>query len=175
MRANFVLFPAAVVLSAAPIASVNAKVFMNTQQAQRVMFPGASFTSHSMTLSDTEAAGLERKTGSPLRDHKLEVWEASTGGWFFVDHVLGKDDVITYAVALTDNGAVRQVEILECLADYDTVTMPEWRAQFHGRVAGDNFSDIQTISGTTLSSRHIIEGVKRVLQTHALIIKSSDG
>jgi hypothetical protein len=173
MRAHFLLIPAAIVASATPIASAHAKVFMNTKQAQRLMFPGASFAPHFVTLSETESAGLERKTGASLQDRKVEVWRASTGGWFFIDHVLGKDDVITYAVSLTDAGAVRQVEILECLADYDTVTMPEWRAQFQGKTAGDNFNDVETISGTTLSSRHITEGVKRILATHALIIKSS--
>jgi hypothetical protein len=148
---------------------------MSTKQAQRMMFPGARFTPHLATLSETEAAGLESKTGVAPQDRKVEAWRVSTGGWFFIDRVLGKDDVITYAVALTDAGAVRQIEILECLADYDTITLPAWRAQFQGRVAGDNLNDIETISGTTLSSRHIIDGVKRVLATHALMIKTSDG
>jgi hypothetical protein len=174
MRAHFFLIPAALIASATPIASAHAKVFMNIKQAQRLMFPGANFTPHFVSLSETEAAGLQRQTGARPQDRKVEVWRASSGGWFFVDRVLGKDDIITYAVALTDAGAVRQVEILECLADYDTITMPEWRAQFQGRVAGDNFNDIEVISGATLSSRHIIEGVKRILVTHALVMKTSD-
>ncbi len=169
MRAHFFLIPAALVASATPIAA-HARVFMNIKQAQHLIFPDASFTPHFVTLGETDA----RQTGAAPEDRKGEVWRVSTGGWFFIDHVLGKDDVITYAIGVTDAGAVRQIEILECLSDYDTVTIPEWRAQFQGKVAGDTFADVQMISGTTLSSRHITEGVKRILRTHALLIKSGD-
>ena len=43
----------------------------------------------------------------------------------------------------------------------------QWRAQFVGKSASSPLelnNDITNISGATLSSRHVTEGVKRVLQ-----------
>jgi hypothetical protein len=49
--------------------------------------------------------------------------------------------------------------------------MPEWRAQFTGRKDGElrRKGDIENISGTTLSSKHITEGVIRMLATYARV------
>jgi Na+-transporting NADH:ubiquinone oxidoreductase subunit NqrC len=47
---------------------------------------------------------------------------------------------------------------------------PRWRAQFSGKSSGSALrldSDIQNISGATLSCRHITEGIKRLLAIHA--------
>lgn len=143
MRVQFFLFPAALV-AAAP---TQARVFMTLDQAQQAMFPGAAL--HELV-----------STGTPTR-----TWNVSTGGWFILDQVEAKGDIITYAVALDADGTLRSLEILECAADYDTVTMPRWRRQFVGRQAGDPLNDVRTITGATLSSRHITEGVRQILST----------
>ena len=146
MRAQFFLIPAAVVACA----PAQAKVFMSVDQAQRAMFPHGSF----------------RELPVPARTGAFErSWKVSTGGWFIVDQVEGKGDLITYAVALDADGTVQGLEILECAADYDTITMPRWRHHFLGRQAWDALRDIKMISGSTLSSRHITEGVRRILST----------
>ena len=47
-----------------------------------------------------------------------------------------------------------------------------WREQFRGKRYGASLklnSEIQNISGATLSSRHITDGVKRLLATYALV------
>ena len=52
----------------------------------------------------------------------------------------------------------------------------KWRAQFAGKDARAPLKldvDIKNISGATLSSRHITDGVKRLLATHALVLASS--
>jgi hypothetical protein len=92
------------------------------------------------------------------------------GGYFIVDEVVGKHEFITYALALADNGAVRQIEILDYRENYGfEVRSPAWRAQFVGKTSADPFSldaDIRNISGATLSCRHLTEGVRRLLATH---------
>ena len=48
-----------------------------------------------------------------------------------------------------------------------------WRAQFVGKRADAPLklgADIKNISGATLSSKHITDGVKRLLVTHALVL-----
>jgi len=169
MRYQFFLIPAAIVA----VAPAQAKIFMNEEQAQQVLFPGGRFTPQFLTLTESQARGISQKAKAPVHSRDVRAWRATTSdgsdGWFFLDQVEGKGDWISYAVALDGEGGVVGIEILECVADYDTITMPQWRAQFIGREAGDPMYDVETISGSTLSSRHITEGVRRILATHALI------
>jgi Na+-translocating ferredoxin:NAD+ oxidoreductase RnfG subunit len=102
------------------------------------------------------------------------VWKSSTGGWFIADQVVGKHDFIPFALALDEHGAVKDVEILEYRETYgDQVRNANWRAQFTGKTHGAPLKigdDIKNISGATLSSRHITDGVKRLLATYALVL-----
>jgi len=144
------------VLLAAPVVlcvpAAHATVYLSVEQAQQSLFPGAAFTP------------------VPL-DRKERVWRASSGGWFVLDKVLGKHELITYAVALDAAGAVRGVEILEYRESHGgEIRDPEWRAQFSGKSARDPLEldrDIRNISGATLSCRHVTDGIKRILALHA--------
>ena len=52
---------------------------------------------------------------------------------------------------------------------------PKWRAQFHGKTTAQPVeidADIKNISGATLSCVHITDGVRRLLHTHALVLKN---
>jgi hypothetical protein len=174
MRLRFLLVPPALIASAGIVPPASAKVFLSLADAQRLMYPRETLAQRFSTLTDAQAHEIARESRAEVHDKDIRAWQASSGGWFFIDRVYGKDDWITYAVALTADGSVRQIEILECLADYDTITMPEWRAQFIGRKAGDKLLQIETISGSTLSSQHITEGVRRVLTTHAHLFKNKN-
>jgi hypothetical protein len=171
MRSAFFLIPAALI-AAAP---ATAKTYMTVRQAQARMFPGATLKPQFTKLDQWQASAIARASDAAMHSNDIKAWRASSGGWFVLDQVKGKDDWVSYAVALDDTGAVRQVEILECLSDYDAITMPEWRAQFVGKKHGDAFDRIETISGATLSSRHLAEGVKRVVETYAIALKPGEG
>jgi hypothetical protein len=102
------------------------------------------------------------------------TWKAHAGdrllGLFVLDHVIGKHLYIDYAVALDTSGRVTRVEILQYRESYGgEVREPGWLAQFVGKTSGSPLkvgSDIRNISGATLSSQHLTEGVKRVLSTY---------
>ena len=84
--------------------------------------------------------------------------------------MIGKHLYIDYAVALTPNGAVHSVEILQYRESYGgEIRGPSWLAQFVGKTSGSALKingDIRNIAGATLSSTHITEGVKRVLAAY---------
>jgi hypothetical protein len=171
MRFQFLLCVPAIVASA----PVVAEDFLTLQQAQALLFPGAQFTPSDFVLSDDQIAQLLRETQAPLFRRQIKAWRVSSGGWFFLDQVIGRDDRITYAVGLDANGAVTGVEILTCLQKYDGIRRPDWLAQFVGKQYSNNadlMNQISTISGSTLSTTHITEGVKRVLATYALFMAS---
>jgi len=77
-------------------------------------------------------------------------------------------------VALGADGKVRQLEILEYREAYGSeVRNPRWRAQFTGKQHGDSVrigDGIQNISGATLSSEHLTDGIRRLLATYAIAI-----
>ena len=102
------------------------------------------------------------------------VWKAEAGGrvagFFIFDRVVGKHLYIDYAVALTPNGAVHSVEILQYRESYGgEIRSPSWLAQFVGKTSGSSLkinSDIRNIAGAILSSTHVTEGVQRVLAAY---------
>lgn len=173
MKPNlFLLAPAAIL--GAPIAG-HAVVYLNVEQAQRAIFPGANFTAAHLTLTSEQRKAIESASGVPARRPAVKAWRTNSGGWFIVDEVLGKHEFITYAVGIDAGGAVRGIEIMEYRETYgDEVRNPKWRAQFHGKTKAARLkldADIKNISGATLSCRHIADGVKRLLALHDVVLR----
>ena len=173
MRARFLLLPAATLAIVSP---VHATVYLSVEQAQTLLFPGASFTPTFLTLTDAQASAIEKASDANVLDRQVRAWRASTGGWFIADEVVGKHEFIPFAVGIDANGAVKGVEILEYREAYGGEVMnPKWLAQFAGKKDDDALVDggtIKNISGATLSSKHITDGVRRLLATHAIMLAS---
>jgi hypothetical protein len=176
MKSRFLLIPAYALVVAAP---VQATVYLSVEQAQALMFPGATFTPDFATLTPEQMKAIEKATDVNVLSPSLKVWRVSTGGWFIADQVVGKHEFIPFALALDDKGAVKSVEILEYRETYgDQVRNEAWRAQFLGKTHDAPLKlgkDIQNISGATLSSRHITDGVKRLLATYDLVLSRKPG
>ena len=85
----------------------------------------------------------------------------------FIDQVIGKHEFITYAVGISKEAKVVGVEILEYRESYGhQVRREAWRRQFIGKNKTSELElnkDIKNLSGATLSSAHITEGVRRLL------------
>ena len=138
--------PAVAVISvSAPAYAVQ---YLSVGEAQKLAFPSATFT--------------EVQPG--------RVWKASSGGLFVLDHVIGKHLFIDYAVSLDRAGRVHRVDILQYRESYGgEIRSPSWLAQFVGKTASSPLkvgSDIRNISGATLSSQHVTEGIKRILAAY---------
>ncbi|WP_267221108.1 FMN-binding protein [Dyella silvae] len=171
MKSRFLLIPAYALVVAAP---VQATVYMSVEQAQAQMFPGATLTPDFVTLTPEQMKSIEKACDVNVLSPNLKAWRVSTGGWFIADQVVGKHEFIPFALALDDKGAVKSVEILEYRETYgDQVRNEAWRAQFTGKTHDAPLKlngDIKNISGATLSSRHITDGIKRLLTTYDLVL-----
>jgi len=127
--------------------------YMSVEEAQKHAFPSASF-------SEVQAG---------------RVWKAQAGGkaagYFYYDHVVGKHLLIDYTVAIEADGRVKRVDILAYRESYGgEVHDDSWLQQFVGKSSQSAVqinNDIRNISGATLSSTHLTEGVKRILAYHA--------
>lgn len=159
-------------------ASAEATVYFTIPAAQQALFPGAQMVDRSIALSDAQRKAIARAAGAPGYDKVQRIWEARAGGkragWFILDRVIGKHEYITYALALTPDGAVRGLEILDYRETYGgQVRNANWRRQFAGKRAGQSLrlgNDIKNISGATLSSRHVTDGVRRMLATWQMLL-----
>lgn len=158
----------------APAAQAN--VYLTTEQAQQTIFPGSKATASPIKLTDEQRQVLKQKSGvnEPFKSDR--VWRLPDGGFFIVDQVVGKHEMITYAVGLNADGSVRQVEIMEYNESYGYEIRDEsWRRQFVGKTAASPLklnNDIRNISGATLSCKHVTDGVKRVLVLYDTVLKT---
>jgi hypothetical protein len=176
MRARLILMTP--VALAAPVAA-HATQYLTAEQAQAAMFPGASFQADARTLTPEQAAAIAKASGEAPTSKTLMAWRVSTGGWFIVDRVVGKHEFITFALGLDASGTVKDMEILEYRESYgDQVRGAAWRAQFKGKRNGATLklgADIKNISGATLSSKHLTDGVRRLLATYAIVLAPRGG
>jgi hypothetical protein len=172
MRTSLMLIPAALIGSAmAPTAQ--ATVFMNVEEAQRLIFPGVTLKEHFITLDQDQYNAIIDEVQAEPYGRKVRAWRTPAGEWFVLDQVPGKDNWISYAVGVDAKGAVRQIEILECEDNYDAITLPAWRSYFRGRERKFDIKRIPIISGSTLSAENMAVGVRRVLATVALALEPS--
>ena len=169
--------PAIVMAMAAP---AYATQYLSVEAAQGLAFPSATqFVPAHVMFRPADVAAIEKLSGQKVRTRGEQVWRALADdrliGFFVVDYVIGKHLVIDYAVALSPEGQVQRVEILEYRESYGgEITNHAWLAQFVGKTLGDPLQvdrDIRNISGATLSSHHVTEGVKRVLAIYATCLK----
>lgn len=172
------LFAVAPALIAAPALAPQvayATTYLTLEQAQQAIFPGAKLQRMIVVLSDAQKNAIEERSGVRVRVAELEVWKAADGSFFLVDEVLGKHEMISYAVGISATGALRQVEILDYREKQGgEIRSPEWRAQFVGKTAAAPLKldqDIRNISGATLSCRHVVDGIKRLLATVDVALK----
>ncbi len=167
------LFPAAAAAGGVNIAY--AETYLTVEQAQKLLFPGESFTAKPITLGSVQKKAIQSASGVRVREDKVNAWRTSSGGWFIADNVIGKHEFIDFALALTANGSVKGVEVMTYRETYGgEVRNPKWRAQFTGKTTSAPVkidADIKNISGATLSSVHITEGVRRLLHTWQLVLQ----
>jgi Na+-translocating ferredoxin:NAD+ oxidoreductase RnfG subunit len=154
--------------------------YMSVEAAQKLAFPNATrFVEADVIYRPEDIARIERISGQKVQTKGEQVWRALNGdqplGHFIVDYVIGKHLVIDYAVALDANGAIIRVEILEYRESYGgEVANADWLGQFIGKTGNDPLvldQDIRNISGATLSSRHVTDGIKRVLAVYDTRLK----
>ncbi|MBC7369084.1 MAG: FMN-binding protein [Undibacterium sp.] len=173
MPSRWLLAPAFLAASTSGYATT----YLSLAEAQAAIFPGAALTPAPTVLTAAQRTAIEKTSGLRVRSPELRAWRVAGGGWFIVDEVLGKHEFITYAVGLGPDGAVRAVEIMDYRETYGgEVRNLKWRTQFAGKTSAAPLKldlDIKNISGATLSSRHITDGVKRLLVTHDLVLKKS--
>ena len=154
--------------------------YLSVEQAQHVMFPDATaFTDASLQLSTEQMRQVEKLSGLPARSLNWRVFAAYRGdlalGYVVLDDVIGKFELISYAVAINPDTSVKQIEILTYRESHGyEIRSPAWRRQFAGKSAQAGLAigeGIANISGATLSCTHVTDGVRRIAAIAQAVLK----
>ena len=150
--------------------------YLGAEQAAKLMFPDAdSFEARTVALDATQ---LQQLAAQGIRGRSAQ-WQVRLArradavlGYVITDDVIGKFELISYAVGIARDGSIRQVEILAYRESHGAeIRLPAWRKQFVGKGTGSALrvgEDIANISGATLSCSHVTEGVRRIVAIVAL-------
>lgn len=122
------------------------------------------------------AQSIERVYGSGARADTLRVDSAavlrvsrhdSLLGFAQVGNVMGKDQPITFLVAIDPQDRLKDVDVLVYREPYGgEVAYDAWRKQFRGKAEADSLrvgKEIRSISGATISVHAVTLGVRRLL------------
>lgn len=177
-----VLVCAAAVSGSAVSTLVRAAEYMSVADAQKQMYADAAeFVPVLVTLTSDQVRQLAERAGGPARADAWRVWQARGNGqllgFVVAASVIGKFELIDFAVSLGPRGDIRDVEILTYREShgYEVRTKP-WRGQFAGKTAQSPLrigEDIQNISGATLSCTHLTDAIRRIAtMTQLALVKA---
>lgn len=159
---------------------IHADTYLTLLEAQRLCYPAAqSFEKTTVRLTPDQLKQIEQQSGVKVRipfvTSHVARKDGAILGVLVLDFVIGKHEVIDYALALSPDGKVQQIEILAYRESYgQEIRGKNWRAQFTGKTSDDklrNNDDIHNIAGATMSCSHVTEGVRRLLATFETAIK----
>jgi hypothetical protein len=155
-----------------PVPAVIAADYLSVDAAQKAIFPDAdSFQEILLPQTPEKLQSLLALAGPQPPHGVIRVWSAASRsvplGHVFLDEVIGRQSLITYAVGIDTAGSLRNLEILSYRESHGSeVRNAAWRGQFDHRDSLDQLrfrTDIKNISGATLSSEHVTQGVRWLL------------
>lgn len=157
-----------------------AKVYLTREEATRLAFgPSASVSEEHRALSPSARTSIERRLGRPIPEEgfTFSVGRSADGvqGYGVVLEEIGKHEPITFFVAITPDGHVKDVLVLEYRESRgDEVRQKGFLKQYVGKTSQDPMEldqDITPITGATISARAISDGVKKALTVWEALYK----
>ena len=145
---------------------------------QKIFHPDSQFTTIALNFDKTVLKKIKSAAGVRVKQKRIQAWKVQRDkrdmGWFFIDKVIGKHELITYAIAIDTHNLIKGLEIIEYLETHGgEVQQQKWRQQFIGKNLVNSRlklgKDIDGISGATLSSRNITDGVRKLLLIKELL------
>jgi Na+-translocating ferredoxin:NAD+ oxidoreductase RnfG subunit len=149
-----------------------AVVYLSREEALRALIPeAAQFTPQTISFTDAQRQRIESLIGGRFRDAEATFWVAQRDGhplgYATVLDVIGKEQPITFMVAVAPEGSVRGVQVLTYRESQGSeIRSKRFLAQFVGKTLDAPLRlgrDVHGISGATLSSRSTAFAVKKAL------------
>lgn len=182
MDQRFVI-PGLMIAALAPASLVVAADYLDISGAQKAIYPEAdSFQELVLQLKPEQLQAILDQAGAQPTHGTIRLWRATRNGvlvgHLFTDEVIGRQNLISYALGIDPGGRIRDLEIMAYRESHGgEIRNPAWRAQFAQRNSLDQLkfrADIKNISGATLSSEHVTQGVRWLVAVWQAALKSSD-
>jgi hypothetical protein len=176
--------PGLILAALLPLPVVVAADYLSVDAAQKAIFPQAdAFQEVLVPQTPEQAAAVLARAGPQPPHGVVRIWIATHGGVLLghvlVDEVIGRQDLITYAVGIDTAGALLNLEILSYRESHGgEIRNAAWRGQFTHRDALEQLrfrTDIKNISGATLSSEHVTQGVRWLLALWQSALRPANG
>ncbi len=147
------------------------------QSVKRILGNTVNLSFHSFRFSENEVSKIKASSKiKSIRDSiNLYICRIDTDivAYAFLDDVKGKSLPITYLVLLDKNGTILDVDIVKYRETHGyEISNESFRKQFHGKSQDETprfRKNIRNISGATISSRSITEGVGKILNIFSTI------
>jgi FMN-binding domain len=176
--------PGLILTALLPAPIVVAADYLSIDAAQKAVYPQAdSFQEVFLVRTAEQQQALLADAGPQPTHGVIRIWKATQQdallGYFFVDEVIGRQSLITYALGIDAGGEIRNLEIMAYRESHGgEIRNPGWREQFDKRSDLGHLqfrSDIKNISGATLSSEHVTQGVRWLLALWQSALKPAAG
>jgi len=148
------------------------RVYLTEEQAVRLTFPKSEkVVKETQVLSDDQLQKVEKGLRFRLGSRSVTVYRGEssgeTDGYAMVANEIGKDQFITFIVGIRPDFKVQRVALMVFRESRGwEVEDPRFTDQFHGKSGKDRLlisSDIEGVTGATLSSRAFCRGTKKAL------------
>ncbi len=151
-------------------ANAGARVFLTTEEALRLAFPGCTVEKQTTFLTTAQVARARELSGVEVPSALVVAYAATCGGRsagtaYFDAHTV-RTLPETLLVVVDPQGKVARVEVLSFEEPEDYLPRGPWYAQFvgHGLDADLELDRaIRRVSGASLTARSTTQAVRRVL------------
>ncbi|MDH3215171.1 MAG: FMN-binding protein [Candidatus Krumholzibacteria bacterium] len=151
------------------------RVFLSKEKAiERVLKKAATIRERPITISEEEAKALAEAFGMPILDSRYVFYEAMEEDVVVrravIINVIGQYQPITFIVGMLPDGTVERVDIMVYRETRGSeVRRRAFLKQFEEKSLQDPLrvhDDIMNVTGATISSRSVSNGVKLALRLH---------
>lgn len=170
---KLILSLALAALAAGPLC---AKVFLTTDEALRLAFPGCAVERRTVFLTPAQKTRIEQLSKGEVKSALVNPYHATCdgkdGGTAYFDAHVVRTLPETLMVVIDPQGKVRRVEVLAFAEPEDYLPPARWYGQFAGQGLGDDLAlgrHIRNVTGASLTARATTEAVRRVLALHQVI------
>jgi hypothetical protein len=169
---------AAALLVCWPLRTADAKVFYARDEMMELAFADAdNVTARDFFLTPEQRRAIEQQAQSALESDLLSVYtgwrDGRLLGYAIVDTHVVRTLPETFLVVLTPGGEIAATHVLAFYEPLDYLPSSRWLGQFEGRRLDEHFrigDEIAAITGSTLSSRAVVGGVRRALAAYRVLI-----
>jgi hypothetical protein len=177
------LTPGVIATAVLPVPMVVAAEYLSVDAAQQAIYPEAdSFAEVVLQVDAAQCAAIAALAGPQPTHGALHVFRAMHGGvtlgHVLIDEVVGRQDLISYAIGVDASGSMRTLEILAYRESHGgEIRNRAWREQFVHRASLAELrfrTDIKNIAGATLSSEHVTQGVRWLLALWQTSLRGAD-